>query len=115
MRGSRRQIALARKLRQSQTDAEKALWAKLKTRQLEGIKFRRQQPLGPYIIDFISFERKIIVELDGGQHNERRAKERDRERTAWLKERGYQVLRFWDNEVLVNIEGVLEKIREFLN
>ena len=82
MRESRRQIALARKLRQSQTDAEKALWAKLKARQLEGIKFRRQQPLGPYIIDFISFERKIIVEVDGGHHNERKARERDKERTA---------------------------------
>jgi very-short-patch-repair endonuclease len=72
MEGNQRQIALARKLRQSQTDAEKALWAKLKNKQLEGVKFRRQQPLGSYIVDFISFERKIIVEVDGGQHNKRR-------------------------------------------
>ncbi len=114
MKESRRQIALARKLRQSQTDAEKALWARLKNKQVEGVKFRRQQPLGSYIGDLVSFERKIIVEVDGGQHNEREARERDEQRAAWLKERGYQVLRFWNNEVLVNMEGVLEKIREVL-
>ena len=111
---SRRQIALARKLRQSQTGAEKALWVRLKNKQLEGVKFRRQQPLGSYIVDFVSFERKIIVEVDGGQHNEREARERDEERVVWLKEKGYQVLRFWNNEVLMNMEGVLEKIEEAL-
>ncbi len=78
------------------------------------MKFRRQQPLGPYIVDFVSFKRKVIVEVDGGQHNEREGKERDKERAAWLKERGYQVLRFGNNEVLANIEGVLEKIDEVL-
>ena len=114
MKESRRQIALARKLRQSQTDAENALWTRLKNKQLEGVKFRRQQPLGSYIVDFVSFERKIIIEVDGGQHNEREASERDEERAAWLKERGYQVLRFGNNEALVNMEGVLENIREFL-
>ena len=115
MKESRRQIALARKLRQSQTDAERALWARLKRKQLEGVKFRRQQPLGSYIVDFVSFERKIIVEVDGGQHSEREARGRDKQRAAWLKEKGYQVLRFWNNEVLVNMEGVLEKIREVLS
>ena len=114
MKESRRQIALARKLRQSQTDAEKSLWARLKNKQVEGVKFRRQQPLGSYIVDFVSFERKIIVEVDGGQHNEREARERDEQRAAWLKERGYQVLRFWNNEVLANMEGILEKIGEVL-
>ena len=78
------------------------------------MKFRRQQPLGRYIVDFVNFERKIVVELDGGQHNERQARGRDKQRAAWLKERGYQVLRFWNNEVLVNMEGVLEKIEEAL-
>jgi len=111
---SRRQIALARRFRQSQTDAEKALWARLKNKQLESVKFRRQQPLGLYIVDFVSFERKIIVEVDGGQHNEREGKKRDKKRAAWLKENGYQVLRFWNNEVLMNMEGVLEKIEEAL-
>jgi len=114
MKKSGREIGLARQLRRSQTDAEKALWARLKSKQLEGVKFRRQQPLGSYIVDFVSFERKIIVEVDGGQHNEGEARERDVQRTAWLKGKGYQVLRFWNNEVLVNTEGVLEKIREVL-
>jgi len=95
MKESRRQIALARKLRRSQTDAEKALWARLKNKQLEGVKFRRQQPLGSYVVDFVSFEKKIIVEVDGGQHNGMQARGKDEKRAAWLKERGYQVLRFW--------------------
>jgi len=82
MRESRKQIALARKLRQSQTDAEKTLWARLKNKQLENVKFRRQQPLGSYIVDFVSFERKIIIEVDGGQHNAKEVRERDEERTA---------------------------------
>jgi very-short-patch-repair endonuclease len=114
MKEVRRQAGLARQLRRSQTDAERALWARLRNKQLESVKFRRQQPLGTYIVDFLSFERKIVVEVDGGQHNEREARERDQQRAAWLKERGYQVLRFWNNEVLVNMEGVLEKIREVL-
>jgi very-short-patch-repair endonuclease len=77
-----------------------------------GVKFRRQQPLGPYIIDFISFERRVIIELDGGQHGEDREAGRDEERTAWLKVRGYEVLRFWNNEVLRDMEAVLERIME---
>ncbi len=107
-------IALARKLRYGHTDAEKALWAKLRNRQLEGVKFRRQQPLGAYIVDFISLDRKIIFEIDGGQHNEDEVRKRDAGRATWLQERGYQVLRFWNNEVLVNMDGVLERIRESL-
>ena len=78
---------------------------------MEGVKFRRQQPLGSYIVDFVSFERKVVVEVDGGQHNEGEARKRDEQRAEWLKEKGYQVLRFWNNEVLVNMEGVLERIR----
>ena len=119
-----RRINLGRGLRQRQTDAERLLWAKLRNRQLKGVKFRRQQPLGPYIVDFISFEKRIIVEVDGGQHNtpppypspvEGKGKTRDREREAWLKERGYRVLRFWNNELLANMDGVLEKIVENLS
>ncbi len=75
-------------------------------RQLEGFKFRRQQPIGPYIVDFVSFEKKLVVELDGGQHAIE--KEKDKRRDLWLKEEGYEVLRFWDNEVFENLEGVLE-------
>jgi very-short-patch-repair endonuclease len=114
MKERQTQIAFARKLRQSRTDAERALWAKLRNKQLEGVKFRRQQPLGRYVVDFLSFERRIIVEIDGGQHNEEEVSKRDEERTAWLQERGYRVLRFWNNEVLANMEGVVEKIREAL-
>jgi very-short-patch-repair endonuclease len=107
-------VASARGLRQRQTDAEKALWVKLRNRQLQRVKFRRQQPMGSYIVDFVSFERRLIVEIDGGQHNEDKRKKRDAERTTKLEESGYRVIRFWNNEVLVNLEGVLEKIQEAL-
>ena len=121
MHRTRRQVNLPRELRRGQTDAEKALWARLENRQLDGVKFRRQQPLGPYIVDFVSLERRIIVEVDGGQNNEPSpfssegeggGRKRDEERTAWLEKRGYQVLRFWNNEVLMNMEAVLERIME---
>jgi very-short-patch-repair endonuclease len=107
-------VSFARELRQRHTDAEKALWMKLRSRELEGVKFRRQQPIGPYIVDFASFERKLIVEIDGGHHNEEGPKERDEERTMRLEERGYRTMRFWNNDVLTNLEGVLERIREAL-
>jgi very-short-patch-repair endonuclease len=108
------QISFARELREKQTDAEKALWMRLRNRQLEGVKFRRQQLIGSYIVDFASFERKLVIEIDGGQHNEEKIRERDEERTTRLKERGYRIIRFWNNEVLMNLEGVLESIREAL-
>ena len=111
---SKEQVGFARELRQKHTDAEKALWMKLRNRQLEGVKFRRQQPIGSYIVDFASFERSLIIEIDGGQHNEDRTKGRDEERTIRLEERGYRIIRFWNNEVLTNPEGVLEKIRKTL-
>lgn len=82
---------------------EKALWMKLRNKQLEGVKFRRQQPIGPYIVDFVNFERKLVIEIDGGQHNEEEIREGDEERTTWLKKRGYRVLRFWNNEVSTNL------------
>ena len=112
MKGNR--TGLACELRQRQTEAEKTLWARLRNRQLEGVKFRRQQPIGHYVVDFASFENRIIVEIDGGQHNERGISEKDEERTAWLKGEGYHILRFWNNEVLKNVDGVLEVIREAL-
>ena len=77
---------------------------------MDGVKFRRQQPIGKYIVDFVSFEKRIVIELDGGQHSAEQ--ERDRERDNWLSKQGFKVLRFWDNEVLNNIEGVLEVIRD---
>lgn len=114
MKKRREQIAFARQLRRRQTDAERTLWMRLRHKQLDGVKFRRQQPIGAYIVDFASFENKLVIEIDGGQHNEEEMRGRDEERTTWLKEGGYQVLRFWNNEVLMNMEGVLERIRKAL-
>jgi very-short-patch-repair endonuclease len=100
---------LARTLRRKQTETEKRLWRHLRSRQFQGIKFRRQLPLGPYILDFCSLESKLVIELDGGQHTERQAGDADR--TKFLEKEGFQVIRFWDNQIFENIEGVLENIR----
>lgn len=114
MRKNPKQIAFARQLRRKQTDAEKVLWARLRREQLGGSKFRRQQLIGPYIVDFVSFASKLILEIDGGHHNEKKVMMKDEEREAFLEDRGYRVLRFWNNGVLVNLEGVLETIRQAL-
>lgn len=103
-------VEIAKSLRKNNTDVERLLWKYLKARQLEGIKFRRQQPIGRYIVDFVSFEKKIVIEIDEGQHSV--GKDRDEERDNWLGAKGFKVLRFWDNEILENIEGVLEVIRD---
>jgi very-short-patch-repair endonuclease len=89
---------------------ESLLWSRLRARQLQGIKFRRQQPIENYIVDFVSFEKRIVIELDGGQH--KMNKEKDNERDRFLAENGFTVLRFWDSEVIENMEGVLEVIRK---
>jgi len=96
---------LARNLRKRSTDAERLLWKNLRAARLSGLKFKRQQPLGSYIVDFICFEKRLIIELDGGQHAEQQDK--DRVRDAWLKDQGFNVLRFWNNDVMHNLEGVL--------
>ena len=100
----------ARSLRENQTDAEGLLWHYLRHKQLDGHKFRRQQPIGPYIVDFACMPRKVIVELDGGQHAERRT--HDERRDRFLQGQGYRLLRFWNNEVFENCFGVLERIYE---
>jgi len=100
--------SLSKKLRRRPTEAEKLLWRHLRRRQVGGLKFRRQEPIGNYIVDFVCFERRIIVEVDGGQHAENK---RDEERDKWLKSQGFKILRFWNNEVLQNMEGVLEVVR----
>jgi len=105
----RKQVQRARRLRHASTEAEKLLWQKLRARQLGGAKFRRQTPIGPYIVDFVSFEHKLVVEIDGGQHNASAGRQHDLKRTAWLESQGFQVLRFWNNQVLANLEGVLER------
>jgi very-short-patch-repair endonuclease len=91
-----------RQLRTDPTAAERVLWRHLRLRQLDGYKFRRQQPLGPYIADFVCFEKCLIIELDGGQHSERVVY--DTERTTWLQARGYRVLRFWNHQIFRDIE-----------
>jgi very-short-patch-repair endonuclease len=101
----------ARTLRKNPTDTEKLLWKHLQRKQLCELKFRRQQPIGNYIVDFICFEKKLIVELDGGQHAIEQ--EKDKERDEWLRSEGYKVLRFWNTDVLQNLEGVLETILNF--
>jgi very-short-patch-repair endonuclease len=98
----------SRLLRKSMTDAERRLWQALRLRQLEGLKFRRQFPIGRYIVDFACPERKLVIELDGGQHAEQESYDKDR--TKWLEGQGYRVLRFWNNEVMTNLEGVKESI-----
>lgn len=85
------------------TDAEHALWAQLRGRRLGDFKFKRQWSLGPYVADFCCWEASLVVEVDGGQHGE----EEDAARTKWLESQGYRVIRFWNNEVLTNLEGVL--------
>jgi very-short-patch-repair endonuclease len=101
---------MARCLRKRPTEAERFLWSRLRMKQLEGLKFRRQEPIKNYIVDFICYENKLVIEVDGGQHAEK--KEDDKKRDNWLNLQGFRVLRFWNNEVLGNIEGVLEVIRE---
>ena len=100
--------ARARSLRKNPTEAEKVLWGHLRCWQVGGYKFRRQQPLGNYIVDFVCLEKKLIIELDGGQHAEQTVY--DAERDAWLRDRGFSVLRFWNNDVLQNLNGVKDTI-----
>jgi very-short-patch-repair endonuclease len=98
----------ARSLRRNMTDAERLLWQQLRNRQMDGWKFRRQHPLGPFVVDFICLDKKIIVEVDGSQHAIH-IKE-DAERSRCLQEWGYRILRFWNNDVLKGIDSVLEVI-----
>jgi very-short-patch-repair endonuclease len=104
-----RLTTFAKKLRQHQTKAEAALWNRLRAKQVEGIKFRRQQPIENYIVDFVSFSKRIIIEVDGGQHAGK--KQTDISRDKFFIDNGYIVLRFWNSDVLENIEAVMEKIR----
>ncbi len=97
-------VTTARNLRRKMTEAELKLWNALRDRQLAGHKFRRQHPIGPYVADFYCEAKRLIVEVDGGQHTTN--KQADAERTEWLKTRSYRVIRFWNSDVLTNLEGV---------
>jgi very-short-patch-repair endonuclease len=102
----------ARRLRRDATDAERKLWYRLRARSIDGAKFVRQESIGRYIVDLVCREQRLIIEVDGGQHA---TDMHDAARTQWLTARGYRVLRFWNNEVLANIDGVLEVIAGALN
>jgi very-short-patch-repair endonuclease len=97
-------VTRARALRARMTDAERKLWYALRDRRFAGFKFRRQVPVGPFIADFVCFSERLVIEVDGGQHADSL---RDRRRDHWFKANNFRVLRFWNNEVLKNLEGVM--------
>ena len=103
----------SRSLRREMTDAEKLLWRHLRMKQFEGHKFRRQHPLGSYIVDFVCLEAALILEVDGGQHADN--SDSDDIRAQWLEGKGFHVMRFWNNEVLNNIEGVKLAVWNYLS
>jgi very-short-patch-repair endonuclease len=96
----------ARRLRRASTDAERRMWSALRHRRLSRYKFRRQHPIGPYIVDFACTQYRLVIEIDGGQHADGKT---DARRTTWLQG-GWQVIRFWNNELLGNTAGVIESI-----
>ena len=98
----------ARSLRSTMTEAEKRIWFHLRAHRLNGASFRRQFPIGTYIVDFVCFDARLIVEIDGGQHAE---SQRDKMRETWFQSQGFAVLRFWNHDVLANTDGVIEKIK----
>jgi very-short-patch-repair endonuclease len=106
----RKLTPLARNLRKRMTDAETKLWHHINRKSL-GFKFRRQCPIGEYIVDFVSFDSMLVIEIDGSEHLDSKA---DVLRDEWLRSQGFKVLRFWDNEILDNIEGVLLRLSEEL-
>ena len=101
-------ITRARELRAHATDAERALWRQLRTKRIHGLRFRRQFPIGPFIAGFVCLKARLIIEVDGGQHDANAIQ--DERRTAWLNSQGFEVMRFWNNDVLTNIEGVVTMI-----
>ena len=104
----------AKELRHTETEAEQIIWSWLRTKKLNGVKFRRQEPVGKYIVDFVIFEKKLIIEIDGGQHNLEENTINDKARTEWLQSQGFRVIRFWNNDVSSNLDGVITRIKESL-
>lgn len=105
---------IARVLRQNQTPQEQKLWNMIRNNQL-GVKFKRQHPIGNYIVDFVCREKWLIIELDGSQHNEEKNIISDNERTLYLNSSGFKVIRFWNNDVDNNIEGVILEIKKYID
>ncbi len=112
-KGYRRPTARSRELRHNATEAERKLWPHLSARKLKGVRFNRQFPVGQFICDFVSRERKLVIEIDGGQHAVNA--EYDARRTRFLEAQGFSVIRFWNNEVMDNLEGVLDVIARTLD
>ena len=111
-KGYKRPTARSRELRLNATDAERKLWGQLSARKVAGVRFNRQFPIGPFICDFASRSAKLVIEVDGGQHAV--DVEKDRARTAYLQARGYRVIRFWNNDVMERIDGVVSEIERVL-
>jgi very-short-patch-repair endonuclease len=109
---SNKLLTNARRLGNQSTDAERALWTQLRAHRFDGYKFRRQQVIGSYIVDFVCFEANLIIELDGSQHMDQVSY--DNQRTEKLEQMGYRVLRFWNNEIFSELDGILETIRTAL-
>ena len=105
-------IQRARALRKHSTDAERRLWRELRRRQIHGNKFRRQCPIGDYVVDFVCLEKRIVIELDGGQHAN--TTDYDEQRTHWLEAQGFRVMRFWNNDVMRQTDAVLRNIEAAL-
>lgn len=108
-------LSRTRNLRKNQTPQEIILWSRLRANRFHNLKFRRQYPLGKYIIDFVCLEKKLIIELDGWQHKEENQERYDNIRTEFLESCGFKVLRFWNNDINNNLNGVFLKIEEYLN
>jgi very-short-patch-repair endonuclease len=102
----------AREFRREPTEPERRLWTRLRRRQIDGLHFRRQMPIGPYIVDFACGERRLVIEVDGETHGASGAY--DDARSVYLEQRGWRVLRFWNNDVIGNLDGVIERILEAL-
>ncbi|WP_429187970.1 endonuclease domain-containing protein [Aeromonas veronii] len=101
---------VAKRLRRDATQAEQKMWQQLRNRRLAGLKFRRQMPIGPYVVDFICLEQGLVIEVDGSQHDEQAARKHDETRTAYLNQQGFRVIRVWNNDVLSRLNAVLDFI-----
>jgi very-short-patch-repair endonuclease len=107
-------LKIIRSLRKNPTPQEIIFWSRLRARRFKGLKFRRQYKIGKYVVDFICLEKKLIIELDGWQHKKENQKRYDKERTEFLKSNGFRVIRFWNNDINDNLDGVFLKIEQFL-
>ena len=105
----------ARYLRKNMTPQENIMWNHLRNKRYKGLQFKRQEPINRYIVDFVCHSKKLIIEIDGGQHNEDKNILYDNERTKYLESLGYEVVRFWNNDIDNNIEGVFEEIDKYID